>query len=94
VGNPPGGRGGAGTPPASLQAAIAGIWTELLGVPEVAPDQDFFELGGTSLSAARVLTRTRAAVGVKLTPADLFEHPTLAEFAAQVEAAQVRETPE
>jgi acyl carrier protein len=72
---------------------IARIWEEILGVRNVAPDADFFELGGTSLHAARVVTKTRAAFGVKLSPQTLFEHSTLAGFAAQVAAAPASTPP-
>jgi acyl carrier protein len=71
---------------AALERELASIWEEILSV-EVRAADDFFELGGTSLHAARVLTKTRAALGVKLSPAALYEHPTLADFAAQVRAA-------
>jgi len=71
----------------TLERRLAGIWEEILGVEVRAGDADFFELGGTSLHAARVLTKTRAALGIKLSPATLFEHSTLAGFAAQVGAA-------
>jgi acyl carrier protein len=77
----------------ALESEIANIWEEILGVKDVTPDQDFFELGGTSLHAARALTRTRATFGVKLPAQTLFEHPTLGAFAAQVAAAQAREAP-
>jgi acyl carrier protein len=80
-------------PRTSLESAIASIWTDVLGVDDVAPEHDFFELGGTSLHAARAVTKTRAAFGVKLSPQSLFDHPTLAGFAAQVEAAQASEVP-
>lgn len=70
-----------------MTTEIARIWEEILGVRDLAPDADFFELGGTSLHAARVVTKTRAAFGVRLTPQTLFEHPTLVGFAAQVAAA-------
>ncbi len=66
------------------ETAITNIWKEILGVQDVAPDEDFFELGGTSLHAARVLTKTRAAFGVKLPAQTLYEHPTLAAFSGQV----------
>ena len=52
--------------PSAQEIAITNIWKEILGVQDVAPDEDFFELGGTSLHAARVVTKTRAAFGVKL----------------------------
>ena len=77
----------------SADAEIARIWEEILGVEDLRPDADFFDLGGTSLHAARVLTKTRAAFGVKLSPATLFEHPTLAGFAAQVGAASATSPP-
>lgn len=77
----------------ALEFEIANIWKEILGVQDVAPDEDFFELGGTSLHAARVVTKTRAAFGVKLSAQTLLEHPTLAAFAAQVGAARASEAP-
>jgi acyl carrier protein len=77
----------------SLESAIASIWADVLHVEGIALDQDFFELGGTSLHAARVVTKTRAMFEVKLSPRDLFEHSTLAAFAAQVDAARAPEVP-
>ena len=77
--------------PDALESTIANIWEEILGVKVVASDHDFFELGGTSLHAARVVTKTRAAFGVKLSAQMLFEHSTLAGFAAEVGSAQASE---
>jgi acyl carrier protein len=75
----------------ALEFEIAKIWQEILGVQDVASDDDFFELGGTSLHAARVVTKTRAAFGVKLPAQTLSEHPTLAGFAARVGSTQASE---
>jgi len=75
----------------TLESEIGAIWKEILGVQGIRVNEDFFELGGTSLHAARVVTKTRAAFGVKLSPQTLFEHPTLAGFAAQVGAARASE---
>lgn len=77
----------------AIENDLAGIWSDVLGVPQIAADDDFFALGGTSLHAARVLTKTRAAFGVRLSPQDLFDHPTLAGFSAQVAAAGASEAP-
>jgi acyl carrier protein len=77
----------------ALEFEIANIWKEILGLQDVAPEQDFFELGGTSLHAARVVTKTRAAFGVKLSEQTLLEHPTLGAFAAQVGAARASQAP-
>ncbi len=74
-----------------MESQVASIWQEILGLQEVGPDEDFFELGGTSLHAARVVTRTRAAFGVRLSAQTLFEHPTLAAFSAEVAAARASE---
>ena len=60
----------------ALESTIANIWEEILGVKVVESDHDFFELGGTSFHAARVVTKTRAALGVKLSAQMLFEHST------------------
>jgi acyl carrier protein len=75
----------------ALESEIAKIWEQILAVQDVAPEDDFFELGGTSLHAARVVTKTRASFGVKLPAQVLLEHPTLASFAAQVGAARASE---
>ncbi len=77
----------------ALEDEIANIWKEVLGVSDVASGDDFFELGGTSLHAARAVTKTRAAFGLKLSPESLFDHPTFGGFTAQVAAAQVSEAP-
>ena len=73
--------------PKALEIEIADIWKEILGVQHLAPENDFFEIGGSSFHAARVVTKTRAAFGVKLSAHSLFEHPTLVDFAAHVRSA-------
>ncbi|MES1240588.1 MAG: amino acid adenylation domain-containing protein, partial [Acidobacteriota bacterium] len=67
------------------QELLAATWEEVLGVRGVGPADHFFELGGHSLSAARVLSRIRAVFGVELPLRRLFEKPTLADLAAELE---------
>ncbi|MCX5295328.1 acyltransferase domain-containing protein [Streptomyces sp. NBC_00193] len=62
---------------------LAGIWAEVLGVASVRPDEDFFDLGGDSVLAARVCGRAQA-FGLDLTPKDVFEHPTVSRLAVRV----------
>ena len=74
-------------PRTPAEQAIASIWREILGVEKIGIADDFFLLGGHSLSATRVLSRLRQERGVELALADLFEHTTLAGLAMAVEAA-------
>ncbi|MGW5670750.1 amino acid adenylation domain-containing protein [Micromonospora sp. NPDC003776] len=65
---------------------VAAVWQELLGVPVSGGDSDFLALGGDSLLAVRCATRLAAATGRRVTPADLFAHPTVAALAAHLDA--------
>ncbi|MEV8533620.1 beta-ketoacyl synthase N-terminal-like domain-containing protein [Streptomyces sp. NPDC051211] len=62
---------------------LAGIWAEVLGMAEVRPDEDFFDLGGDSVLAARVCARA-AEQGLEFEPRRVFEYPTVARLAAAV----------
>jgi acyl carrier protein len=66
------------------EGILAGIWQELLGIDRVGIHDNFLELGGHSLFAARVLSRVRSALGVALPLEAVFEAPTIAELASRV----------
>ncbi|MFJ4097480.1 condensation domain-containing protein [Kitasatospora sp. NPDC089913] len=53
------------------------IWAEVLGLPDVAPDDNFFALGGDSILAIRVVSAARE-LGLDIAVVDLFRHQTLA----------------
>jgi acyl carrier protein len=55
------------------------IWAALLQVDGVDPGDDFFDLGGDSLFAIRLISRIRKAYQVRLSLQDVFAAPTLAE---------------
>lgn len=70
----------AADPGAQMQATVARIWAQCLGVESVAPGDNFFDLGGDSLVAIGV-AMTAAHEGVELTPQDLYDHATMAALA-------------
>lgn len=63
-----------------LEAQLAAIWAEVLGLDFVAPDDDYFELGGDSIMSIRIIARAKT-LGLQLKPGDLLEHPTVAGLA-------------
>ncbi len=74
------------TPPRDeLEALIADVWANVLGVAQVGAKSNFFSLGGHSLLAARVAARVREALRLEqsVLPA-LFSAPTVAGFAAAI----------
>ncbi|MBQ0963378.1 amino acid adenylation domain-containing protein [Streptomyces sp. RK23] len=82
------GGGAGGRPPASpREAALVRLFTEVLQVAAAGPDDAFFDLGGTSLLAVRLVARVREEFGTELTLGSLFEAPTPAALAARLEAA-------
>lgn len=77
---------GAGGPPhTETEKTVAAIWTELLPVDGVGIYDDFFDLGGQSMTAVGLVARLRAAFGVNIELATLFERPTIAGLAEAVD---------
>jgi amino acid adenylation domain-containing protein len=72
-------------PRTPAEEVIAGIWSELLSVPDVGVETSFFDLGGDSLLATRVVSRIRTAFDVNLPLRRFFEGSTVAALAAIVE---------
>ncbi|MEU8893315.1 amino acid adenylation domain-containing protein [Streptomyces sp. NPDC048442] len=68
------------------QALLRRVIAEVLGLAEVGVDDDFFAVGGDSITAIQVASRARTA-GLVLTPRDIFRHPTVAALTAAVRPA-------
>jgi amino acid adenylation domain-containing protein len=80
-------------PRTPVEEMIAGIWAELLKVEEVSVEDNFFQVGGHSLMAIQMLTRARNAFLVDLPLQTLFEFPTVAGLAEQIEIARGAKSP-
>jgi acyl carrier protein len=75
-------------PPADRNKVILlQLFSEILGVPDVTVSDDFFELGGHSLLGLRLINRVRTELSVDLELYHLFDAPTVAELALEVEVA-------
>ncbi|MEB3020728.1 non-ribosomal peptide synthetase [[Mycobacterium] crassicus] len=85
-------RGEADPPVTATEKTLVGICAELLGVDAIGRTDGFFELGGDSILSVQLAARARAA-GLEVDPRMIFEHPTFAELAAAVDAAESRPEP-
>lgn len=65
----------------ATESRIAAIWAAVLGIPQVDMDVSFFDQGGHSLLAARMLARVEASFGQRLPLVSLFRAPTVRAFA-------------
>jgi acyl carrier protein len=68
-----------GTP---VEGALARIWAEVLCLDEVGIHDSFLDLGGHSLSAAKILSRVHDFFDLDLPLSGIFDKPTIAEFSA------------
>ncbi|WP_051817144.1 non-ribosomal peptide synthetase [Kitasatospora sp. NRRL B-11411] len=87
------GQGQGEGPRTARQAVLCELFEQVLGIPGVGPQDSFLELGGHSLSAARLSTLVRAAVGVELSIRELYAHPTPAALAERLEHAPAARPP-
>ena len=74
-------------PRTPAEAALAGLFAEVLRVERVGATDGFFALGGDSILSLQVVARAHRA-GLRLTPRQVFEHPTVRELAAAAAAAE------
>ena len=77
-------------PRTSLEAELARLWSELLGIDAVGVHDDFFALGGHSLLATQLISRVRDALNVELPLRELFQAPTIAGMAEAIQKKGTR----
>jgi acyl carrier protein len=63
------------------------VWQAYLGIEQVGVDDPFFDLGGNSLVGMAMVLAVEKQLDTTIAPAVLFEHPTVAQFAAAVRPA-------
>ncbi|HEX2931054.1 MAG TPA: condensation domain-containing protein, partial [Candidatus Binatia bacterium] len=74
-------------PSTEIEKRLSRIWSEVLSLDRVGVQDNFFDLGGHSLTASRLISRVLDSFQVDLPVKSLFESPTLAGFAQRVEDA-------
>ncbi|WP_137130458.1 non-ribosomal peptide synthetase [Rhizobium sp. FY34] len=67
------------------EKALAQLWQALLGCGDIRRNDNFFSLGGDSILAIQLVSQARQK-GLKMTPRDVFLHPTLASLAEATQA--------
>ncbi|GAB3959827.1 hypothetical protein GCM10027614_80170 [Micromonospora vulcania] len=76
---------GDAAPVTDVQARLADLFADILGLPRVGVDDNFFALGGHSMSCMRLVGRVRSAFGAELAVRDVFNTPTVAGLARLVD---------
>ncbi|MBM0106532.1 amino acid adenylation domain-containing protein [Steroidobacter sp. S1-65] len=75
-------------PSTQTEIAMAQIWSSALGTPRVGRNANFFDLGGHSLAATKVVAEARKRFAVELKARDVFDLLTLERLAARVDEIQ------
>ena len=80
-------------PTTPTEEILAGIYAEVLGLERVGVDESFFDLGGDSLSAMRLIAAVNAGLDAGLSVRTLFEAPTVAQLAPCIGGGEGRLEP-
>jgi FkbH-like protein len=74
-------------PRGAVEEALSRIWSECLSIEPIGAKDNFFDFGGHSLIATRILTRVRTEFGVEMSLTNLFEKPTVEQMATHISNA-------
>ncbi|WP_207835733.1 non-ribosomal peptide synthetase [Williamsia soli] len=75
------------TPATPAEILVAQIFAELLDLDRVGADDSFFDLGGDSLAATRLISRVNAELHTRLTVREIFDNPTVSGIARRPAAS-------
>ena len=75
-------------PNTETEKQVAKIWEDSLGLTDIGLDDNFFDLGGHSLIAVKVMTRIEKEIGKRLPLASLFDNPTISKLARLIDGDQ------
>ena len=76
-------------PVTETQRELAAIWAALLRVSRIGQNDNFFDAGGHSMLAARMVSRARELMGVELTLRNVFRAQTLSDLAMYIDAGKI-----
>ncbi|MCY8859503.1 phosphopantetheine-binding protein, partial [Bacillus atrophaeus] len=77
-------------PATEMEELLAAIWQDVLGIPDIGINDNFFTLGGDSIKGIQMASRLNQH-GLKLEMKDLFQHPTIEELVSYVERTEGKE---
>ncbi|WP_396878943.1 amino acid adenylation domain-containing protein [Mycobacterium sp. SMC-2] len=80
-------------PTNAVEEILAGIYAQVLGLNRVGTDDSFFDLGGDSVSAMRLVAAVSTALDADVEVHDLFELPTIAQLAPRIGSKGARRKP-
>jgi acyl carrier protein len=83
-------RGEYVAPRTPVEEVLASIWCEVLKLDRVGVHDNFFEFGGHSLLAMRLIARIRDAFQIELLLRALFQAPTVGEFTSSYQSGRTR----
>lgn len=80
-------------PQTAVEKQLAALWCELLQLDEIGIDDSFFDLGGNSLAAVRMVRQYHARFGREIPAVKVFQHPTISRLAKLLESGKQKPSP-
>ena len=80
-------------PGKKLEQSIALIWQDILGIQQIGLNDNFFEIGGTSLKAVQIISRIRNQLGADISLVNMFDKPNIRALAELLEQDATNEYP-